>query len=145
MRFKLIILVLYVLGLAAPAALLAQPSINGAQAGDRMIVKLDLHGERGPVEFDHKKHEAAVNPDPGAEFKAKQGASCGGCHHTVSKAAGIPQLIKCVLCHRSSGDQSNPKSRSSEEIWSKAAFHNLCVTCHQASKKGPIKCGDCHK
>ena len=145
MRLKHIILVLYGLGLAAPAALPAQTATPAVQTGDHPIVKLDQRGTLGEVQFDHKKHEAAINPEPKPEFKTKQGASCSGCHHTSSKTAGIPQLVKCTLCHRSSGDTANPKSAGSDEIWSKPAFHNLCVSCHQASKKGPIKCGDCHK
>ncbi|PYP82674.1 MAG: hypothetical protein DMF61_25765 [Blastocatellia bacterium AA13] len=144
-KIKLVILILYGLVLAAPGVLFARPSPGIEQTADRLVVRLDERGTRGPVKFDHTKHETTVNPDPNAKFKTKVGASCSGCHHTENKSTGAPQLWKCVLCHRSSGNPANPKNDEWNELWSKTAFHKLCVDCHQVSKKGPVKCGDCHK
>ncbi|HKV41983.1 MAG TPA: cytochrome c3 family protein, partial [Blastocatellia bacterium] len=47
--------------------------------------------------------------------------------------------------HRNSGDPANPRGRDYDEEWSKTASHNLCIGCHIASKKGPVKCADCHQ
>jgi hypothetical protein len=117
----------------------------GAQlAGKSGVVRLDPDGTRGPVTFNHKNHESRINPDPNALFKTKQGASCSGCHHTVDKATGIVQLWKCAACHKGGGDSANPKGRDFDELWSKTAFHRLCIECHQASAKGPLKCDECH-
>jgi hypothetical protein len=129
-------------GLIATATVLSEA---GAQfAGKSGVVYLDQDGSRGQVTFNHKNHESRLNPAPNAVFKAKQGASCSGCHHTVDKATGIVQLWKCAACHKSGGDPVNPKGRDFDELWSKAAFHRLCIECHQASAKGPLKCDECH-
>jgi hypothetical protein len=129
---------------AAPGvspAVAARPQVTGSAS----IIELDRFGPRGRVSFNHDNHTTRQNPDPNAPFKTQKGASCSGCHHTLDPASGAPQLWKCAGCHRGSGDPKNPKGRDGDEQWSETAYHNLCIGCHVASKKGPVKCGDCHQ
>jgi hypothetical protein len=104
---------------------------------------LNLKGPHGPVHFNHKQHVAAA-PDPTSAHRADPKASCVGCHHTRD-SAGAPQLWKCAECHLEEGHAKNPRDRNFDEVDSEKAFHSKCVSCHQASNKGPIACGDCHK
>ena len=41
--------------------------------------------------------------------------------------------LACISCH---GDDS--------ETGPMDAFHNQCITCHEAEKAGPVMCGECH-
>lgn len=145
MKLKSLVVMLYSLGLLMAVAIStgasATSGLTQQQAG---IITLDLKGERGVVQFNHKTHEAAINPDGTWPYPAKAGAACAGCHHTVSKR-GIPQLWKCSACHRGEGDPRNPKNRDFDEVWSERAFHDTCIACHRASTKGPTTCGGCHK
>jgi class III cytochrome C family protein len=151
MKMKAITVAAYWLGLLAAAGIFDHPAATHFDSGQEgrelrtQLVRLNSRGVRGPVFFNHKNHEAVINPDPSALFKTKAGASCSGCHHTTSTATGTPQLWKCTSCHRGGGDEKNPRTRDQSEAWSKTAFHRLCIGCHQSSNKGPIKCGDCHR
>src|SRR5262249_10668108 len=131
--------------LAAPSA--ASSAVTSpTQAGlSATLIELDKFGMRGRVWFNHDNHAARLNPDPNTVFKTKPGASCSGCHHTLDRVTGTPQLWKCSGCHRNSGDPKNPKGRDGDEQWSETAYHNLCIGCHVASTRGPVKCGDCHQ
>ena len=111
---------------------------------DSPTIELDQGGIRGIVLFDHKAHETRVNPDPRYRYPAKSEATCAGCHHTVDQT-GVIQLWKCASCHRNSGNPENPKNADFDALWSERAFHDQCIGCHQASKKGPITCGECHR
>lgn len=44
---------------------------------------------------------------------------------------------KCSVCHKSSIGKI--------ENWGKSAAHDLCVSCHEATGKGPVQCEECHK
>jgi hypothetical protein len=143
---KLAALIAYAFGLLVTAALGARPAttpVQGDQAQSK-VVRLDVNGTRGVVLFNHKNHEARLNPDPNAVYKAKAGAACVGCHHSVD-SRGIPQLWKCGACHRGEGDPRNPRNRDFDEAWSERAFHDTCIGCHRSSTKGPTTCGECHK
>jgi len=146
MKLKLTLLILYVAASLAPARLLAGSPQASAGQNRGGIIALDLRGARGNVPFNHGNHAGRINPDPNSPFKVlKAGAACSGCHHTVDPVTGSPQLWKCAGCHRTSGDPLNPKGKDGDEQWSETAFHNLCIKCHLASNKGPLKCGDCHQ
>lgn len=153
MRLKLAILLTFVSALAMAAALraFALPAGQSAQEQDT-IIKLDTKGSRGVVYFSHRGHEALINPDPQFVYraKAKTNAACAGCHHTESKR-GIPQLWKCISCHKAEGNDKNPKNREFDEVHAERAYHDMCIGCHRAnytmnvSVKGPTTCGGCHK
>jgi hypothetical protein len=144
MRLKLTVLILFLIGVAS-----ALPA--GAQDQDS-IIKLDTRGGRGVVYFSHKGHEALINPDPNFVYKARvrPNAACSGCHHTQS-SRGIPQLWKCVSCHKGEGNEKNPKNVDSDEVHAERAFHDMCIGCHRSNReqgitmKGPVSCGGCHK
>lgn len=74
-------------------------------------------GAVGKVTFDHKAHQG-------------YGISCQKCHH--KDEAGKEQ--GCTGCHNKDA-----------KVKPKDAYHNSCKKCHEESKKGPTKCGDCHK
>jgi hypothetical protein len=146
LSLKLVVFVAYSFGLLLAVASGAGPAFAPYQ-GDQVqskVVTLDVGGTRGDVSFNHKTHEARLNPDPNAAYKAKAGAACSGCHHTMN-SRGIPQLWKCSACHRGEGDPRNPRNRDFDEAWSERAFHDSCIGCHRASTKGPTTCGECHK
>jgi cytochrome c553 len=155
MKLKLAIFLLFISAMIAPAALrvvaFALPTNQTAQEQDT-IIKLDTKGYRGVVYFSHRGHEALISPDPEFVYKAKAkpNAACAGCHHTESKR-GIPQLWKCVSCHKGEANEKNPKNRDFDEVYAERAFHDMCIGCHRAnytmnvSVKGPTTCGGCHK
>ena len=146
LRVKLAVLFAYGFGLLIPAVLGAGPShsVDQSEEVPAKFFRLDVRGSKGVVLFNHKSHEARINPDANAPYKAKAGAACIGCHHTAN-SRGIPQLWKCSSCHRGEGDPTNPKNRDFDEVWSERAFHDSCIGCHRASLKGPTTCGECHK
>ncbi|HEY6330345.1 MAG TPA: cytochrome c3 family protein [Blastocatellia bacterium] len=146
MKLKLTLIFIYCVAILAPARMLAGSSQTTAGQNRGGIIALDLRGNKGIVPFNHSNHAGRINPDPNAPFKVlKTGAACSGCHHTIDPATGSPQLWKCTACHRNAGDPANPKGMDQNEQWSKTAFHNLCIKCHLASNKGPVRCGDCHQ
>ena len=147
LRLKLAVLLAYGFGLLLIPAILGAgplPAMGQSEEVPAKFFRLDLRGDRGVVLFNHKSHEARINPDVNAPYKAKAGAACAGCHHTMN-SRGIPQLWKCGSCHRGEGDPRNPKNRDFDEVWSERAFHDSCIVCHRASSKGPTTCGECHK
>lgn len=131
--------------LLLPAAIAAQQG-TPAQPGNSErseVIRLNSQGERGAVRFNHKIHETAV-PDPNSPHRAGPKATCVGCHHTRN-TVGAPQLWRCGACHLNEGSAKNPRDRNFNEVYSERAFHSKCVSCHRASNKGPVTCGDCHK
>jgi hypothetical protein len=107
-----------VLTLAFCAALLAAAE---PAPPDRVLLK---GSSLGAVDFNHKAHTAG-------------GWQCQVCHHgsKSDKPSKEPQYEACRTCHPMKG---------------KVAFHTVgaktgvCIDCHQAEKKGPAKCSDCH-
>jgi hypothetical protein len=85
--------------------------------------------QRPPAVFKHDDHNEL------AEIEA-----CNECHHIYDNGekqedeSSEDQL--CSECHteKSADDQPGLKK----------AFHLNCKGCHQAKKKGPIMCGQCH-
>ncbi|MEW6130699.1 MAG: cytochrome c3 family protein [Acidobacteriota bacterium] len=147
---KLTIVMLYAVALAICATV--QTGVSAMAVQQSVIIKLDTQGGRGVVYFDHRKHEALINPDANFVYKnkAKKNAACAGCHHTESRR-GIVQLWKCVSCHKGEGNDKNPKNVDSDEVYAERAFHDMCIGCHKAnieagiSIKGRTTCGGCHK
>ncbi|HKG23407.1 MAG TPA: cytochrome c3 family protein [Blastocatellia bacterium] len=160
MTLKLIIAALY-------ATALLSPLVLGSRAGDSSEflqagrpaqtarpVMFDAQGRRGPVLFDHKKHEAALNPDPAAPHKAPANLACVGCHHTVKAVTEARQFQKCSSCHGAEGDSRNPDDREGFDLNSREAFHRLCIGCHKASgvrasnerltNVSFTRCSECH-
>ena len=157
MRIKLLITTLF--AIALPAAMLARTTSEQGDC-DRIrsddatgpVIKLDLKGSRGVVFFRHRHHEAYLNPDNEFAHQARPGAECIGCHHKRSESTGVPVLAKCGACHGGEGDPRNPRNSEGDEVWSKRAFHDLCIGCHRASnekklakcEKAPVACNECH-
>jgi len=163
MRFKLAIFAIYALATLMAGKLAAQtsPAQQGCEDKLQLCEKkensknfaLDCRGRRGFVCFDHKEHEAYMNPDADFPHKAAKGSECVSCHHKRNEATGAPLLAKCSLCHRSQGatNPENPRNRDMDEVWSERAYHDLCIGCHKASNekglvkvKAPVACSECH-
>jgi predicted CXXCH cytochrome family protein len=50
------------------------------------------------------------------------------------------ELLKgCAPCHATAA------GGKIENLSKKDDAHNLCKGCHETKKKGPVKCGECHK
>jgi len=85
-----------------------------------------LAGAPGPVKINHETKKSAVDFD-----HAKHAAlSCNKCHHKGDQKA-------CFSCHTAAGGEGMPKNKD--------AMHKSCKNCHKKEKKGPTKCGECHK
>ena len=85
--------------------------------------------QRPPAVFKHDDHNEL------AEIEA-----CNECHHIYDNGEKLEdesyedQL--CSECHTEKPSDNQPGL--------KKAFHLNCKGCHQAKKKGPIMCGQCH-
>jgi len=123
-------------------------------AGQKVRILLDAAGRRGIVLFNHRSHEAVVNPDPSFPHKQKSGIACFTCHHTVKEVTDARQFQKCSACHRADGNPDNPIDKEGYEVNTREAFHRACISCHRASNlkasnerfsdAGFTKCGECH-
>ena len=85
--------------------------------------------QRPPAVFKHDYHNET------AELE-----ECNECHHIYENGekqedeSSEDQL--CSECHTEKSSDHQPGL--------KKAFHLNCKGCHQAKKKGPIMCGQCH-
>ncbi len=96
----------------------------------------------GNVLFDHKTHAA----------ESGYGILCSDCHHHPED--NDTGLTTCYSCHKKGDNKTMPKScldcHEADEIEgttmknSMEAFHEQCSGCHEASKQGPVECGECH-
>ena len=139
MRFKLPLIILYGSGLLAFAVLSGKTEASVDAQTQRINIGLDTSGRRGLVLFDHKIHEAEINPDPAFPHKARQGVACIGCHHTVEEITDRKQFRKCSDCHKAEGDPDNKADNQGIELNSREIYHRLCIGCHRA---GNIKASD---
>lgn len=130
-------------------------SVEQSEAQTRRVgVPYDVQQIRGVVLFDHKIHQASINPDSQDPHRAPAGVACGGCHHTVKDVAQIQQFQPCHSCHKAEGDPKNPEDKEGIELSSREALHRSCIGCHRASNlktSNPYftnvsftKCGECH-
>jgi len=99
----------------AGAFFLAQTEVVAGTGGVPGPVKINHETKKGPVTFDHATHTSA---------------SCKECHHKGTQK-------KCFECHAAADKDGTPKN--------KTAMHKNCKGCHKKIKKGPTKCGECHK
>ncbi|RJP25253.1 MAG: hypothetical protein C4529_01305 [Deltaproteobacteria bacterium] len=94
-------------------------AIVAANAPEKATIK-DVQKSKPAVTFNHKAHGEKIG-------------KCAECHH--KDAAGKEQ--KCFSCHKA--------EKGKDAVALKDAMHTKCKGCHQKEKKGPTKCGDCHK
>jgi hypothetical protein len=162
MRLKLVILLSYALALAgAGFSYTIDPDRSNDisnrplfQQPSRVTVRFDLNGRRGLVLFDHRKHEASINPDPAYPHRVKGGIACTGCHHTVTDLSDAAQFKRCTSCHRDEGNAQNPDDREGFDLNSREIFHRACIGCHRASNVRAsnerfsgvsfTRCAECH-
>jgi hypothetical protein len=154
MKLKLPLIVLYASILLASAVLSGKTHASVDTQAQRINIGLDTSGRRGLVLFDHKVHEAEINPDPAFPHKARQGVACIGCHHTVEEITDRKQFRKCSDCHKSEGDPDNKEDKQGIELNSREIYHRLCISCHRAGNLKAsdarykdatfTKCSECH-
>lgn len=156
MRLKLVVVALYAVTLLvvalAPARLLASPEEAASQ--NQRAIQLDISGRRGLVLFDHKKHEALLNPDPTFKHKARPNVACVGCHHTVKEITAVSQFQNCAACHKDEANPVNPDDADGIDLNAREIYHRLCISCHRASNFQAsnyrvqnskfTRCGECH-
>jgi hypothetical protein len=154
MLLKLAIIVLYGLALAIamclPARSLASP--DAPQMNFQM--PLDTTGRRGLVLFNHKTHEALINPDQTFKHKAQANIACTGCHHSVKEITEYRQFQKCSDCHKNEANPANPDDAEGIDLNAREIYHRLCISCHRATefrasnyriKESKFtRCGECH-
>jgi len=79
--------------------------------------------------FAHDAHNEAAGID-----------DCAECHHVYEDGERLEDESSedqsCSECHDLKGSDGQPSLIK--------AFHANCKGCHQAQKKGPIMCGECH-
>ncbi len=85
--------------------------------------------QRPPAVFKHDEHNET------AEIE-----ECNECHHVYENGVKIEDESSedqpCSECHSEENSDDQPRLVK--------AFHLNCKGCHQAAKKGPIMCGECH-
>jgi hypothetical protein len=85
--------------------------------------------QRPPAVFRHDEH------NENAEIE-----ECNECHHVYEDGERLEDESSedqsCADCHSEKGSDNAPRLIK--------AFHLNCKGCHQAAKKGPIMCGECH-
>lgn len=85
--------------------------------------------QRTPSVFVHDEHNETAGID-----------DCAECHHVYEEGQRLEDESSedqsCSDCHSLEGGDGQPSLIK--------AFHGNCKGCHQAEKKGPILCGECH-
>lgn len=113
----------------AAAAILSAAGVNSQE--NLKILRPDAfpNAQRPPVAFAHDAH----NEKAGIE-------GCQECHHVYQEGNRVPdessEGTPCAECHGLQGSGRQPGLMT--------AFHLNCKGCHQAQKKGPVMCGECH-
>lgn len=108
---------------AALVCAFALPNLSAApKAPADMVLKAPFKMKKAPVDFPHKKHE---------DLKI----DCKKCHHAWD---GKSAVKKCgdAGCHA--------EKKVGKVDGFKKAYHDLCIKCHKAEKKGPKACKECH-
>lgn len=86
--------------------------------------------ERPPAVFEHDDHNDAAGIE-----------ACQECHHLYEDGVLLEDESSedqlCSECH-----DLKPSGRMPGLM---KAFHLNCKGCHQAEKKGPVMCGECHR
>ncbi|MCI0489331.1 MAG: cytochrome c family protein, partial [Blastocatellia bacterium] len=145
MKPKLIAGAIYGLALLVSAIVSVESSAfsdasQPAQSADqRVAVRFDINGRRGLVLFDHKQHEALINPDPLFQHPTPTGVACIGCHHTVRDITDVKEFKKCSECHKDPGNPINPDDRQGYDLNSMQVFHRLCISCHRATPEADFR------
>jgi hypothetical protein len=125
-------------GRAAVAALILCVLMPAVCADPPAVMEIATPGvfvspARTPVRFTHADHQAL------------DGVSCTTCHHVYKDGKNVldpstltpgDPSLQCASCHAKPRDLEN-------------AYHELCITCHDAEKRkggvsGPRTCGECH-
>lgn len=112
-----------------------------------------IEGDKGKVEFPHRKHQTDNKLADGKKIE------CVNCHHTAKDGAK-PQA--CGTCHVAEGQAQKEhngkkapffatmKSPGKADMKS-VIFHKVCLDCHKAQAKADAKfkplakCTNCHK
>jgi hypothetical protein len=103
----------------------------------KVIMLEEAKEKKGPVKFDHEKHEANLK------------IACTECHHVYKDGKNVwkqgDPVQKCSACH-----DLKEKKGNADKLQN--AFHKNCKDCHKKEveagkvKNAPFKkCNDCHQ
>src|SRR5437868_13972088 len=157
MKLKLIIVVLYALVLLVvawlPVRSFASPETTKQKS--QISIPLDTQRRRGLVLFNHKTHEALLNPDTTFKHKGRPNVACITCHHTVTEVTSFKQFQNCSDCHKNEANPGNPDDVEGIDLNAREIYHRLCISCHRATEFRAsnyrikdskfTKCGECHE
>lgn len=164
MKLKLVILALYTVALVlvtllpgrsfASLPVASEDTLESVTQRANVAIPLDINGRRGLVLFDHKKHEAVINPDPTFKHKGRPNVACISCHHTVTEVTLRQQFQNCSDCHKDEANPVNPDDADGIDLNAREIYHRLCISCHRASNFQAsnyriqnskfTRCSDCH-
>ena len=111
---------------------------------EKVIINV-LVDQYEPVELPHRKIVRTLvknirESKLAAYYHREEGTLCQGCHHNSPVSKKPPQ---CASCHGKPFDEKQP-----ERPGLKAAYHQQCMTCHEAmgiEKPAAVDCVGCHK
>ncbi|MBI3652938.1 MAG: cytochrome c3 family protein [Acidobacteria bacterium] len=156
MKLKFIIVALYLVAfvVVVQSSARSNAALDATQQSKPVPIQLDAQGQRGLVVFDHKKHEALLNPDATFKHKARPNLACIGCHHTVKEVTDLKQFQNCTDCHKDIANDKNPDDADSIDLNRREIYHRLCISCHRATdfrasnyriqNSKFTKCSECH-
>ncbi len=143
-------------------AMLVVVAVIYAEAVPDVIVLQDQASEqkKGPVEFNHVKHQTEYAKEYPDVYKK----GCGECHHdkdgkALTNLKAGDEVQKCIECHKKPGERPKgkdaPKLSKKERMeYNAEAFHENCKDCHKKynkkykpskDKKAPTTCTKCHQ
>lgn len=123
------------------------------------VIQLDtkayVKNEKGPVNFNHRKHQLDYKKNYPQVYKV----SCGECHHDQNNQPRKSlkegdKVEKCIQCHNKpeyAQDQKAKKLSKKRQLEYHAnALHENCQGCHKKVNKtvgkkiAPTTCKKCH-
>lgn len=110
------------------AVLVIAPVISDAGQSDLRSSSFS-DKQRVPALFAHDEHNEKADIE-----------ACSVCHHLYQFGEKVEDAssedMRCSDCHHvKRGSPARPLMK---------AYHDLCKTCHQQNRVGPITCGECH-
>jgi len=121
----------------------------------RLETKAYAKNEKGPVNFNHQKHQVDYEKNYPDLYKA----GCGECHHDQNhqprkNLKKSDNVEKCIQCHKKpeyvKGQRAKSLSKKQKLEYHANALHENCQGCHKKVNKkvgkkiAPTTCKKCH-
>ena len=116
------------------------PPFSPEEFPEKVVIKA-IAAQYQPTEMPHGKMvkhlDALVRKSAlASRFHGSTQLLCTGCHHHTPPGSRPPS---CPACHGPAADPLQDKPSL------KAAYHRMCMDCHQAIQIKALGCVDCHK